>query len=90
MKPIVGHGSFNTLRQRMSPERRVANEKAAACMSQHLIEGLTPVIHEENGRYWAEIPAMPGCYSDGDTLEEVRSNIIEVAQGWIQSKLCTD
>ena len=47
----------------------------------------TPIIHEENGRFWAEIPAMPGCFSEGDTLEEVKKNVIEAAQGWIEAKL---
>ena len=41
-----------------------------------LEQALTPVIHEEDGRFWAEIPAMPGCFSDGDTEEETRRNII--------------
>ena len=52
-----------------------------------ITEAIKPVIHEEEGRYWAEIPAMPGCFSVGDTLEEVHANIIEAAQCWIQAKL---
>ena len=40
------------------------------------------VIHEaEEGGYWGEIPAMPGCASDGPTVEEGRANVIEAAQG---------
>jgi len=42
------------------------------------------VIHKESGHgYWAEIPAMPGCFTDGATLAEVRKNIIEAAQCWL-------
>ena len=42
---------------------------------------LEVIIHrEEAGGYWAEIPAMPGCFSDGATLAEVRKNIAEAAQ----------
>ena len=52
-----------------------------------LEQALTPVIHEEDGRFWAEIPAMPGCFSDGDTEEEARRNIIEAAHGWLEAKL---
>jgi len=38
------------------------------------------VIHKEPGYgYWAEIPAMPGCFTDGATLAEVRKNIAEAA-----------
>ena len=42
------------------------------------------VIHKEPGNgYWAEIPAMPGCFTDGETLAEVRKNIVEAAQCWL-------
>ena len=34
------------------------------------------IIHsDEDGGYWAEVPALPGCYTDGDTIEEVRANL---------------
>lgn len=40
------------------------------------------VIHEaEEGGYWGEVPAMPGCASEGDTVEECRANVIEAARG---------
>ena len=46
------------------------------------------IIHrEEAGGYWAEIPAMPGCFSDGATLAEVRKNIAEAAQCWLGMEL---
>ena len=38
-----------------------------------------PRIHQENGKYWAEIPAMPGCLTIAGTLDELRDNIIEAA-----------
>jgi predicted RNase H-like HicB family nuclease len=37
----------------------------------------------EEGGYWAEVPALPGCFSEGETLEEVRANIREAAEGWL-------
>lgn len=52
-----------------------------------IVEAFRPVIHRENGRYWAEIPAMPGCLTEGDTLDEVRANIVDAAKGWLESKL---
>ena len=40
------------------------------------------VIHEaEEGGYWGEVPAMPGCVSEGETVEECRANVIEAARG---------
>ena len=33
------------------------------------------VIHEEpEGGFWAEVPALPGCYSQGDSIEELMDN----------------
>lgn len=37
----------------------------------------------EEGGYWAEVPALPGCVSEGDTLAETLANIREAAQGWL-------
>ena len=34
------------------------------------------IVHpHEDGGYWAEVPALPGCYTDGDTMEEIRANL---------------
>ena len=39
------------------------------------------IIHEEpDGGYSAEVPALPGCYTDGDTLDEVKANLREAIQ----------
>jgi predicted RNase H-like HicB family nuclease len=36
------------------------------------------VVHaEEEGGYWAEVPDLPGCVTQGDTLDEVYHNLIE-------------
>ncbi len=45
---------------------------------------LKAIIHEaEEGGYRAEVPALPGCVSQGDTLEEVTSNVREAIEGWL-------
>ncbi|MDO8684176.1 MAG: type II toxin-antitoxin system HicB family antitoxin [Armatimonadota bacterium] len=42
---------------------------------------LKVVIHEEeNGGFWAEVPAMPGCATQGETLEELLQNVHEAVQ----------
>ncbi|MEM1296617.1 MAG: type II toxin-antitoxin system HicB family antitoxin [Verrucomicrobiota bacterium] len=42
------------------------------------------VVHsEESGGYWAEIPSLPGCFTQGDTLEELESNIQEAVEAWL-------
>lgn len=46
------------------------------------------VLHEaEEGGYWGEVPAMPGCVSEGDTAEACRANVIEAAQGCLEAYL---
>ena len=36
------------------------------------------IIHHEDGQYWAEFPAFPGCYTSGATLNEVKGNLPKV------------
>ena len=35
----------------------------------------------EEGGYWAEVPAIPGCVSQAETLNELRKNIHEAIEG---------
>jgi predicted RNase H-like HicB family nuclease len=42
------------------------------------------VIHPaEEGGYWAEVPALPGCASQGDTMEELMANIREAIDAYL-------
>lgn len=44
------------------------------------------VIHEaEKGGYWAEVPALPGCFSQDKSLEEVEENIKEAIEVYLES-----
>jgi len=44
------------------------------------------VIHEaEEGGYWAEAPALPGCFSQGESWDEAVENIREAIEGWLLS-----
>jgi len=46
------------------------------------------VIHRaEEGGYWVSCPSLPGCYSQGETLEEVVVNIKEAIELWIEDAL---
>jgi len=47
---------------------------------------LKAIIHEaEEGGYWAEVPAIPGCATQGDTMEELLANLREAAEGCLSS-----
>ena len=42
------------------------------------------IIHPaEEGGYWAEVPALPGCITEGDTMDEVMANLKDAIQGWL-------
>ncbi|MDH4129552.1 MAG: type II toxin-antitoxin system HicB family antitoxin [Spirochaetota bacterium] len=45
------------------------------------------MIHKaEEGGYWAEVPALPGCVSQGESYDETLSNIQEAMEGWLLSQ----
>lgn len=45
---------------------------------------LQVVVHEdESGGYWAEVPALPGCMTQGETMDEVLANVREAIEGWL-------
>jgi predicted RNase H-like HicB family nuclease len=46
---------------------------------------LTAIVRPEPdaGGYSASIPALPGCHTQGETLDEVRANLREAAEGWL-------
>jgi len=40
------------------------------------------VVHKaEEGGYWAEVPAIPGCATQGETMEELGFNLREAIEG---------
>ena len=46
---------------------------------------LTAVVRPEPdaGGYSASIPSLPGCHTQGETLDEVSANLREAAEGWL-------
>lgn len=45
---------------------------------------LKAIVHKAaEGGYWAEVPALPGCVTQGETLPELRANIKEAIAGWL-------
>ncbi|MDD4275087.1 MAG: type II toxin-antitoxin system HicB family antitoxin [Desulfobacter postgatei] len=46
------------------------------------------IIHEaEEGGYWAEVPAIPGCATQGETFDELLENIYEAVEGCLSVDL---
>ena len=43
---------------------------------------LKVVIHQqEEGGYWAEVPSIPGCATQGESFEELLTNLYEAIEG---------
>ena len=42
------------------------------------------ILEDAAEGYWAEVPALPGCYSQGETIEELLASIREAAQGVLE------
>jgi predicted RNase H-like HicB family nuclease len=43
---------------------------------------LKVIVHEaEEGGFWAEVPSIPGCATQGETFEELLQNIYEAVEG---------
>jgi predicted RNase H-like HicB family nuclease len=42
------------------------------------------IIHSaEEGGYWAEVPSLPGCATEGDSFEELLQNLYEAIEGYL-------
>ena len=49
------------------------------------MERYATVIHEDpEGGSWAEVPALPGCYSQGETIDELMENVREAITGVLE------
>ncbi|MEI6082648.1 MAG: type II toxin-antitoxin system HicB family antitoxin [bacterium] len=47
---------------------------------------LKAIIHDaEEGGFWAEVPALPGCVSQANSLEELKANIQEAIELWLEA-----
>lgn len=42
------------------------------------------VVHAaEEGGFWAEVPALPGCVTQGETIAELMDNVHDAIEGWM-------
>ncbi len=50
---------------------------------------LKVVVHQaEEGGYWAEVPSIPGCATQGESFEELLINLYEVVEGCLAIEVC--
>lgn len=49
---------------------------------------LKVIVHEaEEGGYWAEVPSIPGCATQGENFEELLQNLYEAVEGCLSVDL---
>lgn len=71
---LVESGRIRRLRPSQFSER-TARESGA-------LMKLKVIIHEaEEGGFWAEVPAIPGCVTQADTYDELLKNLHEAIEG---------
>jgi predicted RNase H-like HicB family nuclease len=51
-----------------------------------IIEFLVILEQDEDGTYIASVPDLPGCHTQGDTIEEVKYNIKEAIELYLEVK----
>jgi predicted RNase H-like HicB family nuclease len=45
---------------------------------------LKAIVHKaEEGGYWAEVPSLPGCVTQGETIGELKTNLHEAIDLWL-------
>lgn len=48
------------------------------------------LVHEaEEGGFWAEVPSIPGCATQGESFEELLENLYEAIEGCLTVDLST-
>ncbi|MBL9177596.1 MAG: type II toxin-antitoxin system HicB family antitoxin [Verrucomicrobiaceae bacterium] len=44
------------------------------------------IIHRaEEGGYWAEVPSLPGCLTEAESLDELKANLLDAVKGWMEA-----
>ncbi len=43
------------------------------------------IFQAEEGGYWAKVPTLPGCYSQGESLDETMANIKEAIEAHLMA-----
>jgi predicted RNase H-like HicB family nuclease len=49
----------------------------------------TVLVYEaepDEGGYWAKVPELPGCVTQGDTIEEIRENVVDAIEEYLHAQ----
>lgn len=48
------------------------------------------ILHKDKNGYWAEVPALKGCFTQGNTIEETIQNVKEAINAWFSVDIPED
>jgi predicted RNase H-like HicB family nuclease len=51
---------------------------------------ITANIRLEDGSYWADVPALPGCFAAGTTLDELFESLLEGIELYLEDEQAPD
>jgi predicted RNase H-like HicB family nuclease len=69
------------------PDRKLRNQPRLPSKGAIGAMQVKVVVHEaEEGGFWAEVPALPGCVSQGETMDELLANVREAIQAWLATE----
>ncbi len=48
----------------------------------------TAIVHEDRdeGGYWADVPELHGCVTQGKTLDELRQQLADAIESWLDAQ----
>jgi len=55
-------------------------------MSHEILMEVTANIRLEDGSYWADVPALPGCFAAGSTLDELFDSLREGIELYLEGE----
>jgi len=65
--------------------RREFDSDAPPVCENQGVEKCAVIIHEEaEGGFWGEVPALHGCYSQGESIDELMANVREAIAGVLE------
>ena len=74
-------------RMAAQPDRKLRNGPRLSGKGAIQAMQVKVVVHEaEEGGFWAEVPALPGCVSQGETMDELLANVREAIQAWLATE----
>ena len=74
----------STMRAAPSTMVRINSLEWMLKLRYHFCMTLKAIIHPaEEGGFWAEVPALPGCLTQAETLDELKANLREAIELWL-------